>query len=78
MILDSHGVPVKVETPVEVAVPAFTVTRQLRRAYLRVAAISVINQKAGREPRRTRRSMALTLAKRPAFIEEVRNATKAF
>ena len=74
MILDSQGVQVNVP---EKAVP-FIITRQLKRAYLRVAAMSVINQKAGGEPRAIRRDMALTLAKRPAFIEEIRNATKAW
>lgn len=56
----------------------FTVTRQLKRAYLRVCALSEINQLYGLEPRRLRRSMAFTLAKRPYFIDKVREATHAF
>lgn len=78
MILDSHGNPVKLENEPIPAAPTFTVTRQLRRAYLRLAAMSVINQKAGGEARSIRRDMAFQLAKRPAFISEVRQASHAW
>ena len=80
MILGPDGKPIVVtervigEQPIRPPGPS----RQMRRAYLRLCAISVINQKAGLEPRKLRRSMALTLAKRPAFVEEIRNATKAW
>ena len=74
MILGPSGQPISSARPE----PQFEVTRQLRRAYLRIAAISVINQKHGPEPRRLRRALALQLAKRPAFIAEVRKASGAW
>jgi len=77
-ILGPDGKPVKLENePIPVAA-TFTVTRQLRRAYLRACATQVINQKAGGEPRHLGRDMARQLAKRPAFIAEVRNASHAW
>ena len=56
----------------------FTPTRQLLRAYLRKVAIAHINRHFGPEPRRLRRKLALTLAKRKQFIQEVRDVTKAW
>ncbi len=77
-ILGPDGKPVHLDKePIPLA-PTFTVTRQLRRAYLRVCAIQVINQKAGGEARRLRRDMARQLAKRSAFIAEVREASHAW
>ena len=53
-------------------------TRQMRRRYLRTCALSAINQKHGPEPRRLRRAMAFTLAKRASFIEQVRRVSQAW
>lgn len=58
--------------------PTLVITRQMKRAYLRTCALSEINQLYSLEPRRIRRDMALTLAKRDFFIDKIRNATHAF
>lgn len=42
-------------------------TRQQRRAYKRKQALGVINGEYGGEPRRIRRAIAFTLAKRKGF-----------
>ncbi len=80
MILDSLGKPFAghgVVNPAGYFVPG-TPTRQMIRAYMRVVAFSYINQRHGVEPRPLRRKLALARAKNKAFIEEVRNATKAW
>lgn len=88
-ILDPSGRPIypaypAPETPAQVArtIPtpfkAFKPTRQLKRGFLRMVAIAHINKHFGPEPKRVRKSLARDLAKRPQFIEEVRNATKAW
>ena len=84
MILDSSGNPITIQGPLPKPVPLptapfhFSVTRQLKRAYLRQVAISHINKHYGGEIRKIRRSISLSLAKRPAFIAEVKGLTGAF
>ena len=81
-ILGPDGKPIVYTTPIQEeakGVPApFRPTRQLIRAYMRKVAIAHINRHFGPEPKRVRKSLARDLAKRPQFIKEVRNATKAF
>jgi hypothetical protein len=80
MITDSKGAPFVGHGKVNPAgyFVSGAPTRQMIRAYMRIVAFSWINQRYGVEPRPLRRKLALARAKNKAFIEEIRNATKAW
>jgi hypothetical protein len=81
-ILDPSGKPIVYYTPMQETAKGiprpFTLTRQLKRQFMRRVAIAHINKHFGPEPKRVRKSLARDLAKREQFIQEVRYATKAW